>query len=252
MAPALPDRLRGKRGGGITSAPEAGPVAALTASTFGALSRLRGKRIFHPHGVGFAGRLTPHLTEWSGAELLGGPEPRPVIARLSRSLGLPEPFPEPLGLALRAPDAYGPGRHQDFLLVSSGERPGLRHLLLPGRRFLEPHYSSLLPYRFDKRVLLVGARRDPTGLGPGPAYSELARRDHAGITLQLTIATPLGNWVPVATLELGTRLPDAEVEALRFDPSNTGGGFELATALNRLRIPAYAGSQRGRGVLPAH
>jgi len=140
MAPALPDRLRGKRGGGITSAPEAGPVAALTASTFGALSRLRGKRIFHPHGVGFAGRLTPHLTEWSGAELLAGPEPRPVIARLSRSLGLPGPFPEPLGLALRAPDAYGPGRlllGSDFPWIAA--EPGYAETI----DAVESHFADL-------------------------------------------------------------------------------------------------------------
>jgi hypothetical protein len=221
-------------------------VASLTAAGFGALSRLRGKRIFHPNGVGFAGRLEPRLTEWSSADLLAGPETVPVIARLSRSLGLPEPFPEPLGIAIRAPDAYGPGHDQDFLLVSAGEAPVARHLLLPSRHFLEPHYSSLLPYRLAGRVVLVGARRDPADPGPGPSYSELAKRDRAGFRLQLTIATPLGRWVPVATLELGPRLPDAEVEDLRFDPAHTGGGFELATALNRLRIPAYEGSQRGR------
>jgi hypothetical protein len=36
---------------------------------------------------------------------------------LSRALGLPEWLPDPCGLAIRAPDAYGPGRHQDLLML---------------------------------------------------------------------------------------------------------------------------------------
>jgi len=33
------------------------PVAAVTSRTFSVLSQLRGKRIVHPHGVGFKGVL---------------------------------------------------------------------------------------------------------------------------------------------------------------------------------------------------
>ena len=42
--------------------------------------------------------------------------------------------------------------------------------------------------------------------------------------------------------ELEERLPPYEVEETGFDPSNTGGGLELAGLLNRLRRPACRGS----------
>ncbi|MDQ3726581.1 MAG: hypothetical protein M3335_11955, partial [Actinomycetota bacterium] len=111
---------------------------------FEGLSRARGKRVFHPFGVGFAGRITP-LGGDSGAAVFEREAEAHV--RLSRSFGLPEALPDPCGLAFRVPDAYGAGRHQDLLLVSSASPPGGRHTLLPSRGFCDRPYSCVLPYR---------------------------------------------------------------------------------------------------------
>jgi hypothetical protein len=221
------------------------PVNALTARAFGALSHLRGRRCFHPHGVGFAATLVPRRGTATGAELFDSGRERPGRVRLSRSLGLPEMLPDPCGLALRIDDAYGPGLHQDLLLVSSGSAPIARHLLLPSWGFGESWYSTLLPYNCAARRIVVGAR--PAVAQHRLTLAELTRRDVAGLGFELAIATASSPWTAVAELRLERRVPD---EGICFDPGNTGGGLELAGALNRLRLPAYRGSQRGRDARP--
>jgi hypothetical protein len=216
-----------------------------TGSVFRSLSALRGKRVFHPHGVGFAATFTPHAAASTGTSIFDEQGPGTAIVRLSRAAGLPEPVPDALGLAIRIPDAYGAGRHQDFLLVTSGRLPVGRHLLLPARGFLGRTYSSLLPYRAGGRLVLVGALPSHAD-GAGPGLARIRRGAAAGLAFKLALASPWGGWTEVATLALGQRLPDRAVEDLRFDPSNTGGGIELAGLLNRLRRPAYRGSQEGR------
>ena len=206
------------------------------------LSRLRRKRGFHPFGVGFSARLTPQGGGGSGAVVFE--RESEVVVRLSRSLGLPEWLPEPYGLAIRFPDAYGPGAHQDFLLVTSAAPPGGRHALLPARGFSDLPYSTLLPYRLRGKRVLVGARA--LAPRPGPKLGDLRERAVGGLEFELAVAGLTGSWKPVARLELGERLPPERTEHLHFDPTNTGGGLELAGLLNRLRGPAYAASQEGR------
>jgi hypothetical protein len=206
-------------------------------------SRLRRKRAFHPFGAGFAGRLTP-LGERIGAGALDAEAG--ALVRLSRSAGLPEWLPDPCGLAFRVPDAYGSGRHQDLLLVSSGSAPGARHALMPSRGFGDRPYSTLLPYRLRGRTVVLGARA--LAPGPGPKLAELRERASAGLEFELLIATPRGEWRPLARLVLGERLPPEQTERLDLDPTNTGGGLELTGLLNRLRGPAYRASQEGREV----
>jgi hypothetical protein len=209
---------------------------------FRTLSRLRRKRGFHPFGVGFAARLTPVGDGEFGAPVLE--REAEVEVRLSRSLGLPEWLPEPYGLALRIPDAYGSGKHQDFLLVTSAAPPVGRHALLPARGFCDLPYSTLLPYRVRGEKVVIGAR----GLasGPGPKLGDLRARERGGLEFELALAGLTGEWRPVARLELGERLPPEHTEQLHFDPTNTGGGLELVGLLNKLRGPAYAASQEGR------
>jgi hypothetical protein len=208
---------------------------------FEALSRLRRKRIFHPFGVGFAARYTP-LGEDAGAVALDSAS-QPLV-RLSRSFGVPERLPDPCGLAFRIPDLYGPGRHQDLLLVSSGSAPGARHTLLPSRAFCDRPYSTVLPYRLRGETVMLGARA--LAPAPGPKLAQLRQREQGGLEFELLLASLKGEWRPVGRLALGERLPPEQTERLGLDPTNTGGGLELAGALNRLRGPAYAGSQEGR------
>lgn len=209
---------------------------------FKVISRLRRKRGFHPFGVGFSARLTPQAGIDVGAPVFE--REAEVVVRLSRSLGLPEWLPEPYGLAIRFPDAYGQGAHQDFLLVTSASPPGGRHALLPARGFCDLPYSTLLPYRLRGKTVLVGAR----GLAPrpGPKLGDLRERKAGGPGFELALAGVTGDWEPVARLELGERLPPAQTERLHLDPTNCGGGLELVGLLNKLRGPAYAASQAGR------
>jgi hypothetical protein len=222
-------------------------IARVVTESFSALSRIRGKRVFHPHGVGFGASLTSLGGPPTGSVLFDREEPRSAIVRLSRSIGLPESLADPCGLAFRVPDAYGRDEPQDLLLVSSGARPLVRHLISPARGFADRLYSTLLPYRLNGALQIIGAVA--TSGGPGPKLAKLARRHRGGMTFRILLATPRGKWRPVASLELEERLPDDEIDDLQLDPANSGGGLELAGFLNRLRHPAYRGSQAGRGAL---
>jgi hypothetical protein len=208
---------------------------------FRSLSRLRRKRVFHPFGVGFEARLTP-LGAGTGAEALDR-EARALV-RLSRSVGLPEALPDPCGLAFRVPDAYGPGKHQDLLLVSSAAAPGGRHTLMPSRGFCDRPYSSVLPYELKGETVMLGARA--LASGPGPKLGDLREREAGALEFEILLAGLTGGWRPVARLALGERLAPELTERLHLDPTNTGGGLELMGLLNKLRGPAYGASQEGR------
>lgn len=213
------------------------------AELFRRLSRRRGRRAFHPYGVGFAAELR-RLD--GGAVMMPAEIEGEAIVRLSRSLGAPEWLSDPCGLALRIPDAYGPGCHQDLLLASSGRAPLARHLLLPSRGFCDRPYSSILPYRLAGERVVVLALPD-RGQGPGPLLAKLRERDRGELEFELAIASLRGAPRPVARLRLGPRLPAALTERLDFDPcNNSGGGLEPAGWLNGLRGPSYGASQAGR------
>ena len=218
-------------------------TAAGAASLFEALSRPRRKRAFHPFGAGFAASFAPAPSQRIGVPTLEGEHG--AVVRLSRSLGLPEPLPDPCGVALRLSDAHGEGRHQDFLFASSARAPLARHALLPSRGFADRPLSTLLPYRVGGRLTLFSVRVLGAA-GPGPKLADLRERSLGELELELSAAGLVGGWRPIATIALGARLPPDETEQLRFDPTNTGGGLELAGLLNRLRGPSYAGSQAGR------
>jgi hypothetical protein len=208
---------------------------------FRTLSQARRKRGFHPFGVGFDARLTPRGEEVGAAAFDREAEAQ---VRLSRALGLPEWLPDPCGLAIRVPDAYGPGEHQDLLLVTSTSPPGGRHALMPSRGFGDLPYSTVLPYRVRGETVLIGARALVPR--PGPKLADLRSRQVGGLEFELAIAGITGEWRPVARLELGERLSPEHTERLHFDPTNTGGGLELVGLLNKLRGPAYGASQEGR------
>ena len=65
------------------------------------------------------------------ARLLNEPAEHEAVVRFSRSVGLPRPLPDLLGMSIRVPDAYGDARHQDLLLVTSADLPIVHHVFLP-------------------------------------------------------------------------------------------------------------------------
>jgi len=215
----------------------------LAARIFRGLSQRRGRRVFHPYGVGFAAVIRP--LDGGVAGVAGLSREADAIVRLSRALGLPELMPDPCGVGLRVADEHGPGRHQDFLLVSSASPPVGRHALLPSRGFGDRPYSTILPYRLRGRTVLIGARAVSPGK-PGPTLAELRERDRAGFELEFSIAGLRGAWWPLARVSLGARLPGPQTERLDLDPTNSGGDLQPTGLLNRLRGPSYRASHAGR------
>lgn len=236
---------------GFESSPVRGALAeALGASiggVLGAVSALRRGKSLHPHGVVYESRLLiaggPAAPR--GARLLGEPGEHRALVRFSRSLGVPRPIPDLLGMSIRIPDAYGAGRHQDFLLVTSADLPVMHHVFLPARDAQQRPYTSSLPYRAGRARFLVGALPDPGS--PRPAgEDEIARLDAAAATgrlrFRLAVAAIGGRFTPVGEVAIGRRL-EPEADALRFNPWNTGGGMTPDGVLNGARDRAYKLSQ---------
>jgi hypothetical protein len=200
-----------------------------TFALFRWLSASRGRRIFHPRAAAYAARVIAAPGVGVAAEIFAEGYAHDGVVRLSRGLGLRPPLPDVFGLALRLPDVYGPRRHQDFLLASSGDGVVGRRLLRPTRGARTGAYSSLLPYDVGGRRLLVGAR-------PAADSSE---------AFDLLVAPPTGSWRVAARVTLGRRLDDVVARELRFDPWNSGGGLVPAGGVNRVRGAAYRGSRCG-------
>ena len=216
-------------------------------AVLGAVAGLRRGKAVHPHGVVPAARLVVSGAPAAprASRLLSVAGEHEAIVRFSRSVGLPRPLPDLLGMSLRVPDAYGRGRHQDILLVTSADLPLMHHIFLPAGDVQQRPYSSSLPYRAGAETFLIGALPDP--LSPRPTEGdEFERLNVAAATgrlrFDLAVAQPRGRFQPVARLHVGRRLTGA-LDALRFNPWHTGGGLELAGALNRLRDYAYPLSQ---------
>jgi hypothetical protein len=209
----------------------------------------RGKAV-HPHGLVFDAELvTPGGDALEEAQLFAAPARRPALVRFSRSLGLPRPLPDLLGMSVRVPDAYGQGRHQDFLMVTSVDAPLAHHIFVPARDAQQRPYSSSLPYRVGGRLVLIGAlpRPDSPRPGGGTELDRLAAAATTGaLVFDLAMAELSGRFRPVADLRIGKPLPP-DADALRFNPWNTGGGLAPAGLLNRLRDYAYPMSQRAWG-----
>jgi hypothetical protein len=148
-------------------------------------------------------------------------------------------------MSIRLPDVYGRGRDQDLLLVTSADLPLVHHAFLPATDVQQRPYTSSLPYRAGGERFLIGALPDPLSPRPG-GDTELERLDAAARTgrlrFRLAVAPLMGRFRPVAELWIGERLP-AELDALRFNPWNCGGGLEPVGALNGARDRAYKLSQ---------
>jgi hypothetical protein len=212
-----------------------------------ALAAVRRGKAFHPDGVVYDARLRipGAAAAPAAAELLSRPGEHRAIVRFSRAVGLPRPIPDLLGLSLRVPDAYGNGRHQDFLLVTSADYPLLHHIFLPALDVQQRPYTSSLPYRAGAELFLVGAvpRRDSPRPNGDDEFDRLGAAAATGrLVFDLAVAPVAGRFRPVGSLRVGRRL-EPELDALRFNPWNSGGGMEPAGWLNGARDRAYKLSQ---------
>ncbi len=216
------------------------------AALFSTTSAIRGARTFHPIGAAFEATFTVVEPAGVGVKLLDTPRTHDAVVRLSRGVGVREPWPDVLGLALRVVDAHGPGAHQDLLLATSGERPVVRHLFVPTTSFGGIRFSSVLPYRLGDRDVLFGARSDDLD-GRRLLLNDIDRhRSTSPVRFTFDIATLRGPWEAFARVDIGRQLSGRTADALRFNPANTGGGIRPIGVLQAVRRLSYAASQAGR------
>lgn len=193
---------------------------------FGAAAVVRRTKPLHPRGAVVRARIerTGAAAAW-GVPWLDQPGVDEGLVRMSRAIGLPESWPDVLGLAARFDDATG--RH-DMLLATTGMAPAARHLLVPRTRPMSASYSSLFPYVTPRGNALIAA--EPTS--------------QAG-TFRLLVASLFDHWHPFGTLQLCGDPASSEDRLVHFDPvGNSLPGLPLAPALAALREPAYAAARR--------
>jgi hypothetical protein len=235
----------------------AAAAAPVVAAGFYTLAALRNRRSVHPMGIGYQGwlRVPNEGPPQSGVPLFQAGARHQALLRFSRGAGLPEPLPDALGVAIKLPDAHGPGVDQDLLLTSSTDRPLLRRLLFPARSFVRGAFSTALPYDLGSERVVLLLVPVPISAGPstgdaghrhvGGALAELRAVAANGLELELRTARSLGRSQPLATVTVGPPLPADQTEALRFNPWTTGPGIHPLGWLNLLRDAAYQASQRG-------
>lgn len=218
-------------------------VASVTEHAFAALSGVRRRRIFHPHGLTFGGRL--FVTEdLRGVSFLRIGATHPVLVRFSRALGTPRGRADFLGLAVRI------ASEQDLLLASSLASPVVRCLPIPARTFAETTFSSLLPFDASGRVVLVGARVHHVEAAAEDQLAQLeAASAVAPVAVTLAVAELAGGWRRIGRIEVLERVPGGDAGTIAFDPWVCDGGLVPRGWLNALRAPAYRGSRRGRADL---
>jgi hypothetical protein len=221
-----------------------GLVGGILAGAFDGLRALRRPRPIHSQGIALRGSLR-WLTDRApaGLDLIDHPHTSelPLTARVSRSIGVPAPLPDVIGLAVRFETTTGPA---DVLLASTGFGVPSRFWLAAHRSPSRARLTTLMPLKTDNGPLLLAARTfEPENLPtePGALASAL---EQTSWRLKLYHAHPLGSWHPFAVLELW-REPGAVDTVERYDPvrhplpGTSTYGWE-----RRLREPSYLRVQR--------
>ena len=232
----------------------AGDVASVS---FGAVARLRHRKPLHPRGLVVPARLERHgLPRPVGSPWLDEPGTDTGVARISRSAGLPDGWPDVWGLALRLDVAQSPSGVADLLLAGSFAGPVGRHALAL-RRGLRAPLTCVLPYRTaNGQLVVIGAPARSAALPSG--RDALARSLERGtLEMTLAVAEPRRAWRPFGTLTLGgavlgTGDGHSEPEDISFEPVLNGlPGLTLPEPVATVRSRAYAGARAGRRADPA-
>lgn len=225
------------------------PLSALLGSAarwpFALLKQFRPERPIHTEGVGLEGTLVRAGSGTSGVEWIDTAGRDPVRARFSRSIGLPQEWPDILGLALRCPVPLAAGGpvdqdpQADILLATAGSGRLSRYVPTVHRHVPDAAFASFMPYRGVNGPVLVAAHPEPRAERL-PARPDRFRASVAADpwVLGLYWATPAGPWHRFGTVELR---PGAPVDAAeRFDPLlNVPPGAANYAWTHRLREPSY-------------
>ncbi len=208
----------------------------------GALARWRRGKPMHPRGAVFDAVLERTGSEpaW-GVPWLDVAARDPVLVRFSRGAGLPAPFPDLLGLAVRLPHEERP---IDLLLSSTGRGPLLRWVPLPRRDAAVP-YTSIMGYRSDAGTLRIAALPEE-GSAPSEPDELATEVAHRRPVFTLAAARGAKRWRPFARLTLMGPVepldPDVAFDAVRHPPP----GLTADGPMARFRAPAYARAQEQR------
>ena len=223
----------------LSHAPVARAIGAVLSGAFAVGQRLRHPRPIHPRRVVLSGqvRWIPDAEPSGIAWIDRGPgEPVPVVARVSRSIGLPAPLPDIFGLALRVEANGAPA---DIELASTGWTVPARFALLLHRRAESARFGSLFPYRGTRGPVLVGARTR-SGRPAATDPRELGAEDDRTWSLTLGHATALGAWHPFAVVDLRAD-GDQDDTGLRFDAVQRPlPGSRAYAWVRAARQPSYA------------
>lgn len=206
------------------------PGIALGAAAFVAGLARRDKPL-HPIGREGTGDLTvtdpvPDL----GVDALAQVGTQPCTLRWSRSMGLPEAWPDIEGMALRLPTGGSDGEVADVLLASTGTHGPSRYLLLLRARGRFGPQTSLLPVRTPAgpATFMIAPDAEPVGGLPPAAYT-------------LHVALGAGDWVRVGRIEITWSEQDTPQ---RFDPvTNQLAGTEQYPFVLALREPPYVAAR---------
>jgi hypothetical protein len=203
-----------------------------------ALARFRRAKPMHPRGVVFDARLVRHGTD-TGIAWLDSAGTDDALVRISRGAGLPPPFPDLLGLALRVVGE----RPVDLLLSSTGTGRWTRRLPVP-RQDAATAYGSIMAYRSDAGPVWLSAVPQAAGL---PAERGQLRTRGPGTAVALSVAVGTGPWRRFATVTLGPPADPAD-PPVHFDAVlNAPPGLSADGPLARFREPAYAAARAARG-----
>lgn len=211
-------------------------VTFASAGVFAGLSRLRGKRFFHPDGVACEATIAFLPTSFD----LPFSGDTSALVRLSRGIGVPGSLPDVFGLAVKLPEP-----EHDFLFATSGASPVARHLLFPASGAFRFPYSTVLPFELDQRLVVFGARPHPaTGTSGARSISQIAELVASqGARFELSVvAVGSKRWEVFASLMI-ERLYHGDIS---FNPWNCRAPLVPAGPLNRLRLETYEASQASR------
>ena len=215
-------------------------------AVFAALLLVRRPKPIHARGVVLQGRLSwrPAAQHSGIAWIDASPHPTvPLLARASRSLGLPAPLPDIVGLALRFD---GPEGVADVELASTGFGVPSRFWLAPQRSPSRARLGTLFPYRGANGPVLLCARTSAPADLPVSLDALADRLEREPWRLTLYWARPGGLWRAFADLELSRR-GGARDTPLRFDavenPLPGAGTYDWVAAV---RQPSYRLARRFR------
>jgi hypothetical protein len=196
--------------------PVATAVGRALRVVFAGLLVLRHPKPIHAKGSVLEGTVTWRWRARSGIRWIDEPHagPLPIVARVSRSVGLPEGLPDVAGLAIRFTGADG--APCDIELASTALGFPNRFVFGPHRSTSRSTLTTIVPYRSPAGPVLIAARTvSPDGL-PGDPEAVARRLEAEPWRIRLYWARPRGRWHAFAEAELRTHVGPLD-EDLRFD-----------------------------------